>query len=266
MNICDRSGGVHCMSRAQAENGSDNRQPSADSELRDASRAGLLGPRYPYDKERELIGLVKLGDRTGAREILNEILGSILYCHEDYCTDRDFEIMKARTLELMVVLSRAAVEGGASLDKLLGLNFTYLQQLGESQRMEELWVWLVQILDRFLDTVYESRNIENFRLIDDAVKYMRKHFCDHDLSLGRVAAAIHVSPFYLSHLFRDELGTTFIAYLTEVRLEEAKKLLRDTSLTVSQVSDRVGYSDASYFSRVFKKHEKVTPARFRREF
>ena len=137
-----------------------------DSEPRGTSRPGLLGPRYPYDKERELIGLVRLGDRTGAREILNEILGSILYCHEDYCSDHDFEVMKVRTLELMVVLSRAAVEGGAGLDKLLGLNFTYLQQLGESRRMEELWVWLVQILDRFLDTVYESRNIKNFRLIE----------------------------------------------------------------------------------------------------
>jgi two-component system response regulator YesN len=262
----DRSGGVHCMSRAQAENGLENRYPSTDSEPRGTSRPGLLGPRYPYDKERELIGLVRLGDRTGAREILNEILGSILYCHEDYCSDHDFEVMKVRTLELMVVLSRAAVEGGAGLDKLLGLNFTYLQQLGESRRMEELWVWLVQILDRFLDTVYESRNIKNFRLIDDAVKYMKRHFRDHDLSLDRVAAAIHVSPFYLSHLFRDELGTTFIAYLTEIRLDEAKRLLRDTSLTVGQVSEGVGYSDPSYFSRVFKKHEKVTPARFRREF
>jgi two-component system response regulator YesN len=254
------------MSSTRADNGSNNRFPDTDFEQEDASRTGLPGPRYPYEKERELIGLVRLGDRTGAKEILNEILGSILYCHEDYCSDRDFEIMKARTLELMVVLSRAAVEGGASLDKLLGLNFVYLQQLGESRRMEELWVWLVQVLDRFLDTVYESRNIKNFRLIDDAVKYMRAHFCDCDLSLDRAAAAIHVSPFYLSHLFRDELGTTFIAYLTEIRLEEAKKLLRDTSLSIKQVSDRVGYSDASYFSKVFKKHEKVTPARFRREF
>lgn len=232
----------------------------------DLPRFRQPGPRYPFDKERELIGLVRLGDRTGAKEMLNEILGSILYCNEEYCDDHDLEIMKARTLELMVVLSRAAVEGGASLDKLLGLNFMYLDQLGAARRMEELWVWLVKILDRFLDTVYESRNKRNFRLIDEAIKHIRKHAHDQDLSLDRVADAVHVSPFYLSHLFRDELGTTFVSYLTEVRLDEARRLLKDTQLTISEISERVGYSDASYFSRVFKKHIKVTPGKFRREF
>jgi two-component system response regulator YesN len=224
------------------------------------------GPVYPFEKERELIGLVRLGDRTGAKEILNEILGSILYCNEDFCNEHDFEIMKIRTLELLVMLSRAAVEGGASLDKLLGLNFVYLGQLGEARRMEELWVWLVKILDRFLDHVYESRNKRNFRLIDEAIGYIKEHSGDHDLSLDKVAEAVHISPFYLSHLFRDELGTTFISYLTEIRLEEAKRLLKTTSLTMAQISEKVGYSDASYFSRVFKKHLRVTPARFRREF
>lgn len=223
-------------------------------------------PRYPFEKERELIGLVRLGDRTGAKEILNEILGSILYCIEDYCDEHDFEVMKARTLELMVVLSRAAVEGGASLDKLLGLNFVYLDELGQARRMEELWVWLVKVLDRFLDTVYESRNKRHFRLINNAVKYIKRHAHDPDLSLDRVAEAVHVSPFYLSHLFRDELGTTFVSYLTEVRLDKAKKLLKDTQLTIAEIAEKVGYSDASYFSRVFKKHVKVTPGRFRREF
>jgi len=234
-----------------------------DSEL---SVTRKSGPRYPFDKERELIGLVRLGDRTGAKEILNEILGSILYCHEDYCDEHDFEVMKARTLELMVVLSRAAVEGGASLDKLLGLNFVYLQQLGEARRMEELWVWLVKILDRFLDTVYESRNKRNFKLINEAIKYIKENAHDPSLSLDKVADAVHVSPFYLSHLFRDELGITFISYVTEVRLDLAKKLLKETRLTVAQVAERVGYSDASYFSRVFKKYVKVTPGKFRREF
>ncbi|MFY9424306.1 MAG: helix-turn-helix transcriptional regulator, partial [Bacillota bacterium] len=81
-----------------------------------------------------------------------------------------------------------------------------------------------------------------------------------------VAEAVHVSPFYLSHLFRDELGTTFVSYLTEVRLDKAKKLLKDTQLTIAEIAEKVGYSDASYFSRVFKKHVKVTPGRFRREF
>ena len=75
---------------------------------------------------------------------------------------------------------------------------------------------------------------------------------------------MHISPYYLSHLFKEELDITFIEYLTRVRIEEARRLLFQTSMSIQEITQRVGYVDPSYFSRVFKKVTGMTPNRYRR--
>jgi len=79
-----------------------------------------------------------------------------------------------------------------------------------------------------------------------------------------VARKVYISPYYLSHLFREELNITFLEYLTMVRMEEAKKLLKDTSLSIVAIASQVGYEDASYFSKVFKKYVGISPAQYRK--
>ncbi|MDN5276704.1 MAG: two-component system, response regulator YesN [Clostridiales bacterium] len=75
---------------------------------------------------------------------------------------------------------------------------------------------------------------------------------------------MYISPYYLSHLFKEELNITFLEYLTMVRMEEAKKLLKDTSLSIVAIASQVGYEDASYFSKVFKKYVGISPAQYRK--
>lgn len=222
--------------------------------------AGLKGslPIYPLEKEKELLGRVKLGDRTGAKEILNELLGGILF----NSAGKD-EVLKARLLELSAILSRAAVEAGASLEKLLGLNYDYVQELASLESTEDICAWIVKVLDAFINVVYETRESRNLPVIREAVDYIRAHYSD-DLSLEDVAGRVHLSPFYLSRLFKEELGNTFVEFLTRVRIEEAKRLLLGSTLAVQEVADAVGYQDASYFAKVFKRQEGRTPSQFRR--
>ena len=79
-----------------------------------------------------------------------------------------------------------------------------------------------------------------------------------------MAQEVLFSPYYVSRLFKEELGLTFIEYLTKIRIDAAKRLLLETNMTVSEISDLVGYQDPSYFTKVFKKREGVTPTQFRR--
>lgn len=79
-----------------------------------------------------------------------------------------------------------------------------------------------------------------------------------------MARKVYISPYYLSHLFREELNITFLEYLTMVRMEEAKKLLKDTSLSIVAIASQVGYEDASYFSKVFKRYVGISPAQYRK--
>ena len=210
------------------------------------------------DKEYKLLSKVKLGDRTGAKEILNEMLGDIFFR-----TAGNMDLVKARVLELVVVISRAAVEGGASLEKLLGLNYNFISELSQMDDIDKICYWLVKVLDTFMDTVYETRNVRNARSLGEALKYIRENY-HKNLTLENVAQQIYISPYYLSHMFREELGITFVEYLTMVRMEEAKRLLADPALSVVAIASQVGYEDASYFSKVFKRYVGMSPNRYRR--
>lgn len=212
---------------------------------------------YPLHKEKELLGRVRLGDRTGAKEILNDILGDIFFHNSG-----NLDVLKARVLELVVMLSRAAVEGGAQLDKMLGLNYELVTGILRLSTFEELCMAIKSTLDTMLDNVYVTRNVKNAETLGQVLRYIRENFAQ-PITLDEVARSVFLSPFYFSHLFMDELGITFMEYLTRVRMEEAKKLLSDKSLSMQAIAEGVGYDDASYFSKVFKKNVGVTPNKYR---
>ncbi|NMB25855.1 MAG: AraC family transcriptional regulator [Firmicutes bacterium] len=220
--------------------------------------SGMPSAAYPLEKEKELLGRVRLGDRTGAKEILNQILGDILFNSAGKP-----EVLKARLLELSVVLSRATVESGGRLQRLLGLNFTYVQELATLEQIEEICAWIIKVLEVFMNEAYATRETRNLPAVQRAVDHIKEHFRE-ELTLEDVAQAVHFSPYYLSRLFREELGLTFVNYLTIVRMDEAKRLLLETDWTISRIAALVGYQDPSYFTKVFKKMEGQTPTQFRR--
>ncbi|WP_261305607.1 response regulator transcription factor [Paenibacillus andongensis] len=85
-----------------------------------------------------------------------------------------------------------------------------------------------------------------------------------DISLTDAAALVHLNPSYLSQLFKQQTGGKFVDYVIEMRMEEAKKLLIKTSLRVSEISERLGYGDISYFSSTFKKLIGCSPLEYRK--
>jgi len=184
---------------------------------------------YPLETERELLRRVRLGDKEGAKEVLNEILGKILFKNAGQT-----ELIRARILELAVVLSRAAVEGTADLEMILGLNFEYIQELGKIKSIEELCIWIVKVLDRFTESVYKNRNIKNVDIIRKVREFIRANY-KKKIKLIDISKAIYLSPYYLSHIFKRETGITLMEYLAKVRIEEAKYLLENTQWNTTRI-------------------------------
>jgi hypothetical protein len=104
--------------------------------------------RKILDKQDEIIQKVKLGDRAGAREILNEFLGSIFFE-----SGMNFEVIKVRIIELIVIISRAAIEAGVGAQELLGLNYSYLTELSKVTDLEELLFKVTRVLENFIAKV-----------------------------------------------------------------------------------------------------------------
>ena len=96
-----------------------------------------------------------------------------------------------------------------------------------------------------------------------ALQYIEEHYTKEDLSLNEVAASVHVSANYFSALFSTERNETFVEYVTNKRMDAAKKLLLKGELHTGEIAALVGYKDAHYFSFVFKKTQGVTPREYR---
>lgn len=110
----------------------------------------------------------------------------------------------------------------------------------------------------------EPENHEE-RVITGITRYIQEHL-EQEVSLSVLAEEFHLNSQYISQLFKNEIGVGFLAYLTNVRMEKAKKLLISTPLSIVEVADRVGYGDYRVFTKVFKKTEGITPSQYRREF
>ena len=96
-----------------------------------------------------------------------------------------------------------------------------------------------------------------------AKKYIDDNFANQDICLRSVADAVHFSPNHFSTVFSQECGITFIEYLTDIRINEAKKLLKNTDKKGNDISYECGFSDPHYFSYIFKKTTGLSPREFR---
>jgi len=232
-------------------------QQSEINEFIQESKKTGLDKHYPYQSERELIGKVKIGDRTGAREILNSILGTIMFQNPG-----DINVLKARLVELLTVLSRSAAEGGVDINLLLEKNLTYLNKVINIGSQEDLCVWISLALNDFIESVYTAQDARKITQIKPAIDYMEASY-DQPITLADIAKAAHLSVSRLAHLFKEQMGITIIDYLTEVRIGQAKRLLLTTDKTCTKICFDVGYNNQSYFTRTFKDAAGMTPRKFR---
>ena len=123
---------------------------------------------------------------------------------------------------------------------------------------DKIYKSYMDALETFSVTINEGER----QVIKDVVAYIKSNY-SIDLSLDMVSEHVMLNPCYLSKLFKEEMNISFSKYLINIRLEEAKKLLRNSNLKVYEISELVGYPNYRYFSRIFKKVEKCTPIEYR---
>ncbi len=121
----------------------------------------------------------------------------------------------------------------------------------------------LQILNRVLAFRDAQNRHQHVRLIQQARTHIDQNYADPDLSLNTIATLVGLSPSHFSVVFGQVMNQTFRDYLTDVRIQRAKELLRTTTLTINDIAYRVGYSAPHYFSHVFRKVTGATPTEFR---
>ena len=123
--------------------------------------------------------------------------------------------------------------------------------------MRQILLHTIRLRDR------ESRKQQR-DLLSKAIGFIDEHYPEETISLDKVAQKVNISPNYFSAMFSQEVGQTFVEYLTGKRINEAKRMLRQTDLRSSEIAYAVGFRDSHYFSFVFKKVSGCTPSEYRR--
>lgn len=100
-------------------------------------------------------------------------------------------------------------------------------------------------------------------VIRRAREYVQDHFTEPDLTLEKVAESLHVSSVYLSRMFKQELGRSFVSFLTNLRMKKAAALLNTTDFSILEIAEKAGYDSQHYFSTAFKKAMGVSPKQYR---
>lgn len=137
--------------------------------------------------------------------------------------------------------------------------------LAESgKNMESAIAYAKKMISQAIEIRDQNSGNKNRSILKTAVDFIDSHYMDEEISLNTVANVANVSSNHFSALFSQNMGQTFIEYLTSLRMNKAKELLRCTGMRSSEIAGEIGYKDAHYFSYLFKKTQGMTPSDYRK--
>ncbi|RAP73591.1 response regulator transcription factor [Paenibacillus montanisoli] len=139
----------------------------------------------------------------------------------------------------------------------------YVDQIFRAGSLTELKALIGSIIERLLPAKDESGKDDSASKLITGIKKLIEKGYSQDLSLEAIAEQVHLTPSYLSYLFKKETGRSLVRYITHVRMEKAVELLTRTNMKIIDISESLGYSNSSYFIQIFRNHHGVSPAKYR---
>ncbi len=215
---------------------------------------GLQVEKYPVAREKLLLEKAALGESEEC---------TMAFCHIfEWLTIEYYESInkvRAKLIEIMILLSRLAY------DYNIPRNTSSIDLLSELQTLDslpELKHWCLERIDFITKCIREAREKKTNSLIVKALDYIKDNY-RKDITLEEVSKEVNISPIYFCKLFKNEMGENFIDYVTNLRINTAKEIMKNSLLSVKEICYEIGYGDPNYFSRIFKKAVGVTPTEYR---
>lgn len=220
-----------------------------DVELRNAKD---VPPNFKYIQE-DLLKYVKLCDWKKAEQFLNIFYLNVLQLHGERTLSAN------KFLELYYYLANA-LNQEFSMEAPISHKIT--KQIQACRNLEEIKSILAQYLHQTIQEIEKLRTTKSRKLIEKAKAYIETNYAK-DISLESIAYDIGLSACYLSTLFKNMEKTSIKEYITDIRMEVAKKYLKDVNMKIYEVAANVGYTDSRYFSQLFRKKTGYTPGQYR---
>lgn len=212
---------------------------------------------YPIASERKLRTAVRNRDKEGSQILLNQLLAHIYVSNNS-----DIKLIKPRIMELVVVISRAAIDAGADANEIFLLNQNFMGHIEGFKTIEELSAWISTMLQRFISYTFDFADIKHADVVYKTIEYIKQNY-SKKLTLEEIAEATYLSKTYLSSIFKKETGHSISSYINMVRVDKSKNLLLEDNMSIIEIANVCGFEDQSYYTKVFKSLIGITPKKYR---
>mgnify|MGYP002574652260 FL=1 len=226
------------------------------NDIEPCSEENILVTEHEF---QNLVHAVKLGNRDETNAAIAQIMDSI---RKEPISPGQYQLLFMELLSEIMKIGRAYK---LHPNQIFGEHAGSWQELYRMVTVDELEGWLQEVCTNLRHVLRHERRDSAARLTEQAKAYIEEHYKESDLSADSLCRCLNVSAAYFSTIFKREVGMSFVAYLTKIRLEHALELLRTTEDKTYIIASRVGYMEPNYFSYVFKKQYGISPSKYRAE-
>ncbi|MGH4117517.1 response regulator transcription factor [Clostridium sp.] len=209
---------------------------------------------YPFHKESAFSNSMLTANIKEAKEPFLEI-----YVWLTNVYGEDIDRIKSKLMELLFLIDKNLPYKSKKLDE---LKKVLILRIIKINNKGELRTQFLVYLSELAKEIQIQRKGDIYGVIPTVLEYLNKNY-DHDISLNDVAKSVNLSYNYLSKVFKDEIGKSFIDYLTELRIDKSMKLLANENISIKEICLKNGYNDPNYYSKAFKKITGMTPTEYR---
>ncbi|WP_167747100.1 helix-turn-helix domain-containing protein [Cohnella luojiensis] len=210
---------------------------------------------YPGEIETRLMNHAKAGDMDEVNALLDDV-------YERNFVQRNLSPSIQRLLiydmagSLMKLREQLSIEESDNVKSLLN-------QADSSEELSEAFRYAGEIYAGICRRTNERKKSQNVRLLENIIHCLQTLYMNPDLNLDAAADRMGISKVYMSHFFKEQAGVNFSDYLENLRMDKARVLLADTTLTVNQIAQQTGYNSANSFCRAFKRINGISATAYR---
>ncbi|PKM51025.1 MAG: hypothetical protein CVV02_08815 [Firmicutes bacterium HGW-Firmicutes-7] len=215
----------------------------------------------PYFIEQSLLVKIKEGNVEEAEKIVQ----SLNTYHDATLSTNSIRSFKNSLICRCTLYTRAVIEGGVDSETAFTLSDTYINEIEHRSDIQELYHLDLKMIREFVKLINTKINRIYSPLVQAIIKIISSSLNDK-ISVKEIAEQIPANANYLSQVFKKEVGTALSIYINRAKIEETKYFLSFTNSTLADISNFFQFSSQSHFASVFKKHTKMTPLEYRKNY
>ncbi len=222
------------------------------------AESGLKGSLFSVEKRSRLLMCLRIGNLSETEVWLADFFQNARH------GSATMEMLLVAGLEIVSTCLEFLGETSLGLEQVFPHTPRpdLMQRIQEMSSFAELENWIRSLIFKVMEQVHGNKKSRALKVVEEVKLYIQTHYGNEELRIEDIAKCVHMNYNHLCYVFKKMTSTTINDYLTEVRISKAKELFDRGEKVVQSIASRVGYADANYFGKCFKRYIGITPGKY----